>query len=172
MPPRPTPKPAQGAVATHEPPAAPPAVGAPAPPFVLRGDDDQEHRLEDFRGTRVVLYFYPKDDTPGCTTEACDFRDLGPGLAAKGAVVVGVSPDSVAAHQKFKAKYQLPFLLLSDPGATVARRYGAWGEKVMYGKRSEGLIRSTFVIDEAGRIAAVYPRVSVKGHAARVAEAL
>lgn len=147
-------------------------IGDKAPDFTLPTDGNGKVTLSKLRGQKVVLYFYPKDDTPGCTTEACDFRDLGPGLAAKGAVVVGVSPDSVAAHQKFKAKYQLPFLLLSDPGATVARRYGAWGEKVMYGKRSEGLIRSTFVIDEAGRIAAVYPRVSVKGHAARVAEAL
>jgi peroxiredoxin Q/BCP len=143
--------------------------GQPAPGFRLAGDDDREHSLEEFRGRRVVLYFYPKDDTPGCTTEACDFRDLHGELAGKDVVVIGVSPDPVASHKRFKAKHGLPFLLLSDPGALVARSYGAFGEKVLYGRRSEGLIRSTFVIGPDGCLQAVYPKVSAKGHAAAVA---
>jgi peroxiredoxin Q/BCP len=145
--------------------ASPPAklnVGDPAPDFALVGDDNQTHRLLDYRGRRVVLYFYPKDNTPGCTQEACDFRDRLPDLGK--AVVLGVSPDSVASHQRFKAKFGLPFTLLADPGAEVAQRYGAYGEKSMYGKTLVGIIRSTFVIDENGRLAAVYPKVSVKGH--------
>jgi peroxiredoxin Q/BCP len=148
------------------------AIGQPAPDFALLGDDDREHRLADFRGRKLVLYFYPRDATPGCTTEACDFRDLSAALSGKGAVVVGVSPDAVGSHKKFKEKQGLPFLLLSDPGALVARNYGAFGEKTMYGKKSEGIIRSTFVIDENGKLAAVYPKVSVKGHAAAVTAAL
>ena len=148
------------------------SVGQPAPDFALLGDDDKEHRLAEFRGKKVVLYFYPRDATPGCTTEACDFRDLSPALAGKGAVVIGVSPDSAASHRKFKEKQGLPFLLLSDPGALLARSYGAFGEKMMYGKKSEGIIRSTFVIDEHGKLAAIYPKVSVKGHAAAVMETL
>ena len=137
-------------------------VGDPAPDFALVGDDNQTHRLSDYRGRRVVLYFYPKDNTPGCTQEACDFRDRLPDLGK--AVVLGVSPDSVASHQRFKAKFALPFTLLADPGAEVAQRYGAHGEKSMYGKTMVGIIRSTFVIDENGRLSAVYPKVSVKGH--------
>jgi peroxiredoxin Q/BCP len=141
-------------------------VGDPAPDFALVGDDGNTHRLADYRGRRVVLYFYPRDNTPGCTQQACDFRDQLPQLGK--AVVLGVSPDTVASHQKFKAKFSLPFTLLADPAATLAQRYGAWGEKSLYGKKSLGIIRSTFVIDENGRLSAVYGKVSVKGHVEKV----
>lgn len=137
-------------------------VGDAAPDFALLGDDDKTHSLADYRGRRVVLYFYPRDNTPGCTQEACDFRDRLPDLGS--AVVLGVSPDSVASHKRFKQKFDLPFTLLADPDTEVAKRYGAWGEKSMYGKTSLGIIRSTFVIDEKGKLAAVYGKVSVKGH--------
>ena len=141
-------------------------IGDVAPDFSLAGDDGKNYCLADLRGRRVVLYFYPRDSTPGCTQEACDFRDQ---LNRFGSTVVfGVSPDSIASHQRFRAKYDLPFVLLSDPGAEVAQRYGAYGEKVLYGKKSLGIIRSTFVIDESGRLAAVYGKVSVKGHVERV----
>ena len=146
------------------------SAGDAAPDFALVGDDDKTHRLADYRGRRVVLYFYPRDNTPGCTQEACDFRDHLPTLG--GAVVLGVSPDSVASHKKFKQKYELPFTLLADPGAEVAQRYGAFGEKTLYGKKSLGIIRSTFVIDEKGRLSAVYGKVSVKGHVEKVREAV
>ncbi len=139
------------------------------PDFNLAGDDENNHRLSDFRGKKVILYFYPKDDTPGCTQEACDFRDRLPAFHEKGVVVLGISPDSIESHKQFKAKYNLPFLLLSDPNAHVAKRFGAYGEKNLYGKISEGVIRSTFVIDESGRLLKAYPKVSVKGHVEDVA---
>ncbi len=142
--------------------------GAAAPNFDLLGDDGKRHTLSEFAGRRVVLYFYPKDDTPGCTKEACDFRDS-PGVrSAPNLVVIGVSPDSIASHQKFKAKYELPFLLLSDPQSMVATQYGAYGEKNLYGKKSMGIIRSTFVIGPDGRLEAIYRRVSVNGHVEKV----
>lgn len=143
-------------------------VGAAAPEFELHGDDGKLHRLSEFRGRTVVLYFYPRDNTPGCTQESCDFRDHSAAYAGKGAVVIGISPDSVASHQKFKEKFALNFLLLADPGAEVAARYGAWGEKNMYGKKSMGLIRSTFVIGGDGRLTAVYRQVKVAGHVQKV----
>jgi peroxiredoxin Q/BCP len=146
------------------------SLGDPAPDFNLLGDDGQPHRLADWAGQRVILYFYPKDSTPGCTQEACDFRDQLGALAARDTVVVGVSPDSVDSHRKFKQKYSLPFLLLADPGAELAQRYGAYGEKVLYGKRSLGIIRSTFVIGKRGQLEAIYRRVSVKGHVAKLLE--
>ncbi len=146
------------------------AVGAAAPSFELLGDDDKRHTLSEFRNRRVILYFYPKDDTPGCTREACDFRDSLPALHERNTVVIGVSPDAVESHKKFKAKYKLPFLLLSDPGAEVAARYGAYGEKNMYGKKSMGIIRSTFLIGADGKLEAVYRRVSVNGHVAKLME--
>jgi peroxiredoxin Q/BCP len=145
-------------------------VGAAAPDFELIGDDDKRHSLAEFRGRRVVLYFYPKDDTPGCTREACDFRDSLSALHGRNMVVIGVSPDSVASHRKFKDKYSLPFLLLCDPGAALAQRYGAYGEKNLYGKKSMGIIRSTFVIGPNGRLEALYRKVSVTGHVAQVLE--
>jgi peroxiredoxin Q/BCP len=146
--------------------------GMMAPDFALTADGDREVALSDFRGQRVVLYFYPKDDTPGCTTEACNFRDDYSEVMAAGAVVLGVSPDSVKSHDKFKLKYELPFALLSDPDHQVAEMYGAWGEKKMYGRTYMGIIRSTFVIDEEGKIVKVFPKVRPKNHSQEVLAAL
>jgi len=148
--------------------AKPVAVGDPAPDFDLVGDDGKRHRLADYRGKRVILYFYPKDNTPGCTQEACDFRDHSAELGKAGAVVLGVSPDSAASHQKFKEKFALPFTLLVDEGSKLAAQYGAYGEKNMYGKKSMGIIRSTFIIEADGTLGTIYPRVSVKGHVDKV----
>ena len=146
--------------------------GKPAPSFTLSSSEGGEVSLESLRGKAVVLYFYPKDDTPGCTKEACAFRDAQAVLKKKGAVVLGVSGDSLSAHEKFKAKYKLNFPLLADPDKAVAKKYGAWGEKVMYGKKVTGMIRSTFVIDKEGVVSRVFPRVRVEGHAEKVLEAL
>jgi peroxiredoxin Q/BCP len=146
--------------------------GDAAPDFTLNDSTGQAHRLADYRGKTVVLYFYPKDDTPGCTREACAFRDSQAALKKKGVVVLGVSGDSIASHEKFKAKYKLNFPLLSDPDKSVAKKYGAWGEKVLYGKKTVGMIRSTFVIDGEGVVRKVFPRVKVDGHAEKVLEAV
>ena len=146
--------------------------GKAAPKFTLPSSEGGLVSLEDLKGKTVVLYFYPKDDTPGCTREACAFRDTQAAIKKKGAVVLGVSGDSLAAHEKFKAKYKLNFPLLSDPDKAVAKKYGAWGEKVMYGKKVTGMIRSTFVIDKEGVVSRVFPRVRVDGHAEKVLEAL
>jgi peroxiredoxin Q/BCP len=148
-------------------------VGDVAPAISLPADDGTTFDLAAHRGRAVVVYFYPRDDTPGCTTEACDFRDRRDEWAvALGAVVVGISADSLAAHQRFKQKYGLTFALLSDASKEVMMRYGAWGKKLMYGKEVEGVIRSTFVIGRDGRIAALWPKVSVKGHVDDVVAAL
>ncbi len=124
--------------------------GKKAPAFSLEGSDGRKHSLKDYKGKTVVLYFYPKDNTPGCTKEACGFRDLDASLKKSGAVVLGVSKDGVESHKKFAGKYKLPFTLLSDPEAEVMKRYGAFGKKMMYGKAVEGTIRSTVVIDPKG----------------------
>ena len=145
--------------------------GKRAPAFALNDQDGKPHRLSDYAGRPVVLYFYPKDDTPGCTREACAFRDSQAALKRKGVVVLGVSGDSLASHEKFKAKYSLNFPLLSDADKAVAKKYGAWGEKVLYGKKTIGMIRSTFVIDGEGVVRKVFPRVKVDGHAEQVLEA-
>lgn len=147
-------------------------AGDKAPAFSLESDGGGRVALQDLSGRKVVLYFYPKDDTSGCTTEACEFRDSWASVKAAGAVVLGVSPDSPASHDKFKAKYQLPFPLLADPDHRVAQSYGAWGEKSMYGRKYQGILRSTFIIDERGRVARVFPRVKPRGHAAEVLAAL
>lgn len=147
-------------------------VGSRAPAFKLQGDDGETHSLSDFAGQTLVLYFYPKDNTPGCTTEACDFRDQAAAFKKKKAVVVGVSPDSIASHGKFRDKHGLNFLLLADPDHAVAEKYGAWGDKVLYGKKYKGIIRSTFVIDGKGIVKEAHYGVKVKGHAAAVGEAL
>lgn len=147
-------------------------VGDKAPPFSLEADSGPKVALKDLKGKPVVLYFYPKDDTSGCTTEACEFRDNWKAVQARGAVVLGVSPDTVASHEKFKAKYKLPFTLLADPDHAVAEAYGAWGEKSMYGRKYHGILRSTFIIDGAGRISTIFPRVKPRGHAAEVLAAL
>jgi peroxiredoxin Q/BCP len=146
--------------------------GRKAPDFSLASSEGGEVRLADLRGKTVVLYFYPKDDTPGCTREACAFRDSQSALKKKGVVVLGVSGDSLSSHEKFKAKYKLNFPLLSDPDRTVAKKYGAWGEKVLYGKKTVGMIRSTFVIDGEGVVRKVFPKVKVDGHAEKVLEAV
>jgi peroxiredoxin Q/BCP len=136
------------------------AVGDTAPDFELPSDTGETVKLSDFRGKRVVLYFYPKDDTTGCTTQACSFRDNYPQIEEKNAVVLGVSPDGVKSHQKFKTKYNLPFTLLVDTDHKVAGAYGVWGEKSFLGKKSMGIIRSHFVIDEQGKIADAQVKVS------------
>jgi peroxiredoxin Q/BCP len=143
-----------------------------APDFTLESDQGEQVTLSQFRGRKVVLYFYPKDDTSGCTTEACGFRDDYSQFTAKGAVVIGVSPDNGASHQKFRLKFSLPFFLLSDPDHTVAEAYGAWGEKKMYGRTYDGILRSTFVIDEEGVIIKEFRNVKPEGHAQEVAKFL
>jgi len=143
-------------------------VGDEAPDFELEADDGSRVRLSGLRGRTVVLYFYPKDNTPGCTKEACSFRDSWAAVRAKGAAVLGVSPDPAGRHAKFKAKYELPFTLLADADKAVMKAYGAFGKKTMYGKLIEGVIRSTFVIDPDGRVATVFPKVKPEGHAAEV----
>jgi len=145
--------------------------GQKAPAFSLPSSEGGKVALADLKGRAVVLYFYPKDDTPGCTREACAFRDVYARLR-KRAALLGVSPDSVEAHGRFKDKYDLPFPLLSDPDKAVAKAYGAWGEKVLYGKKTVGMIRSTFVIDGDGIVRKVFPRVRVDGHEEQVLEAL
>jgi peroxiredoxin Q/BCP len=137
-----------------------PAVGSMAPDFVLPADDGRTARLSDYRGQRVILYFYPKDMTSGCTTQACGFRDHYAEIEEKNAVVLGISPDSAASHVGFKTKYNLPFRLLADEDHVVAELYGVWGEKNNYGKKYFGVIRSHFVIDEEGRIEDVHYKVS------------
>ena len=146
--------------------------GEAAPDFTLKADDGTEIHLNALRGKPVVLYFYPKDDTPGCTREACAFRDRRADLAAAGAVVLGVSPDTVASHGHFRDKYQLNFPLLADPDHQVAERYGAWREKNLYGKKSLGIQRSTFLIDAAGQVRKVWKKVAVDGHDEEVLKAL
>jgi peroxiredoxin Q/BCP len=146
--------------------------GNKAPDFTLPTHDGTKLKLSSLRGAAVVLYFYPKDDTPGCTREACGFRDSKAKFAKHGAVVLGVSPDSPASHEKFRAKYKLPFTLLADEGHKVAEKYGAWREKNMYGKKSMGIARSTFVIDAAGTVAKVFKAVKVDGHDEQVLEVL
>jgi thioredoxin-dependent peroxiredoxin len=146
--------------------------GETAPDFTLAADDGRQVKLSDLRGKPVVLYFYPKDDTPGCTKDACAFRDRTPELQAKGAVVLGVSPDDVASHGKFRDKFSLNFPLLADVGHQVAERYGAWREKTNYGKTSMGIQRSTFVIDRDGKVRKVWQKVNVDGHDQQVLDAL
>ena len=139
--------------------------GDKAPDFTAPTDGGGEISLKDLRGKKVVLYFYPKDNTPGCTTEACDFRDNQAAFADKNTVILGVSPDSPKSHDGFKSKFELPFTLISDKDHAIAEAYGAWQEKSMYGKKYMGIQRSTFIIDEKGKVAEVYGKVKVKGHA-------
>lgn len=146
--------------------------GSKAPAFTLTADDGHKVRLSDFAGKPVVLYFYPKDDTPGCTKEACAFRDAQADLKKAGAVVLGVSADDAASHRKFRDKYKLNFPLLADTDHKVAEKYGAWREKNMYGKISLGIQRSTYLIDPVGKVAHVWKRVKVDGHDAQVLAAL
>lgn len=147
-------------------------VGDRAPDFELKTDTGETVRLSDYRGRRVVLYFYPKDDTTGCTAQACGFRDAYPQIEERNAVVLGVSPDSEASHRKFKTKYDLPFTLLVDPDHKVSEAYGVWGKKSLYGKEYDGIIRSHFIIDEEGKLADVQVKVSAGDSVARALEAI
>ena len=142
--------------------------GKPAPAFTMKTDGGGEVSLDGLRGKKVVLYFYPKDDTPGCTKEACGFRDSIADFDAANTVLIGVSPDGVASHDKFKAKYQLPFTLGSDAEHAVAEAYGSWVENSMYGRKYMGVDRSTFLIDETGQLKAVWRKVKVPGHVEEV----
>ncbi|WP_200762716.1 thioredoxin-dependent thiol peroxidase [Nitrosophilus alvini] len=143
-----------------------------APDFCLPNQDDVEICLHDLKGKWVVLYFYPKDNTPGCTTEACDFTERMPEFEEQDAVILGVSPDTTQKHRNFIEKKGLKITLLSDTEKEVLKKYGAWGLKKMYGKEFEGVIRSTFLIDPEGKIAYIWPKVKVKGHAEEVKEKL
>jgi peroxiredoxin Q/BCP len=146
-----------------------PVIGKPAPDFSLPSTSGQTVTLRQFKGKQtVVLYFYPNDETPGCTKEACGFRDMAAQFAAVGAVILGVSTDDMESHTRFHTKQRLPFELLSDPDAGICKGYGVWKLKNQYGKKFLGIERTTFVIDKTGRIAQIYPKVKVDGHVAEV----
>ncbi len=147
-------------------------VGKKAPDFTVVDDQGKEISLKELKGKKVVLYFYPKDDTPGCTKEACAFRDGIAQIKKKGAVVLGVSADSIDSHGKFKKKFDLNFPLLSDPDKKLIQDYGVWKEKSMYGKKYMGIERTTVIIDEQGKVAQLFPKVKVDGHFDEVMEAL
>ncbi|MBP6822799.1 MAG: thioredoxin-dependent thiol peroxidase [Acidobacteria bacterium] len=147
-------------------------VGAKAPAFSLTNTDGKTVKLSDFKGKKVALYFYPKDMTPGCTTEACGFRDDYSELKKRGVEVLGVSGDEQKSHQKFTEKYSLPFTLLSDPTHEMMEKYGAWGEKTLYGRKYMGVLRITYIIDEAGRIARVFEKVKTATHSKDVISAV
>jgi peroxiredoxin Q/BCP len=147
-------------------------AGIPAPDFVLPDENGVTRRLSDFRGRPVVLYFYPKDDTPGCTTEACNFRDDYSAYVEADVIILGVSPDSIQSHAKFKEKYAIPFPLLADEGHQVASMYEVWGPKKFMGREYEGVLRTTFLIDANGRIARVFENVKPAEHSAEVLAAL
>lgn len=144
--------------------------GKKAPAFSLKDGEGKKVALKDFAGKTVVLYFYPKDMTPGCTTQACDFRDSMTRIKRKKTVVLGVSRDSEERHQKFKAKYDLNFQLLADEDGKVCEKYGVWQEKKLYGKTFMGIVRTTFIIDPDGKIKKIFPKVKVKGHVDQVLE--
>lgn len=146
--------------------------GTKAPDFTLKNAEGETVSLSQFEGKKVVVYFYPKDNTPGCTKEACSFRDEYDAILEKGAVVIGISADSEKSHANFKKKYDLPFHLVSDPQQVAIKAFGAWGEKKMYGKTYEGILRSTFVIDEKGNVIKVFPKVKPAEHAKEVMEYL
>ena len=147
-------------------------VGKKAPAFTLESSDGGKVKLSDYAGKVVVLYFYPRDNTPGCTVEANEFNAALPALKKLGAVVLGVSKDTIASHCKFRDKYKLNFPLLTDADGKVMEAYGAWGDKLMYGKKMKGIIRSTVIIDKTGKVAKHWPKVSVKGHVDEVVEAV
>ena len=149
-----------------------PTIGKAAPAFTLETDTGETVSLKDFKGRNVVLYFYPKDDTSGCTTEACEFKELMPRFAKDSAVILGVSPDSVKSHRKFKEKYELNFTLLADTEKVVAEAYGVWKEKSMYGRKYMGVERTTFLIDAKGVLRHVFEKVKPAGHAEEVATAI
>jgi peroxiredoxin Q/BCP len=146
--------------------------GAKAPDFSLSAHDGTRYSLRDLKGKKIVLYFYPKDDTSGCTKEACSFRDNLASIKKKGAIVVGVSPDPVPSHGKFVKKYDLNFPLLSDESKKMLSDYGVWQEKSMYGRKYMGVVRTTFIINEKGKITHIFPKVKVDGHTEEVLKAL
>jgi thioredoxin-dependent peroxiredoxin len=147
-------------------------VGSSAPDFSLDGNDGKKHSLKEFRGKKVVLYFYPKDDTSGCTKESCSFRDNLSSIKAKGAVVIGVSADGTESHKKFISKYDLNFPLLSDESKSMLERYGVWQMKSFMGRKYLGIVRTTFIIDEKGKISHIFPKVKVDGHTEEILNAL
>ena len=146
--------------------------GATAPAFTAKNQEGKEIKLSDYKGKKVILYFYPKDNTPGCTNEACNLRDNHNALISKGFVVLGVSPDSEKSHTGFISKYSLPFDLLADTDKKILKAYGAWGKKKMYGKEYEGVLRSTYVIDEEGKVEHVITKVDTKNSAQQILEVL
>jgi len=143
-------------------------AGAAAPQFTGKDQEGNQISLQDFKGKKLILYFYPKDDTPGCTAEACNLRDNYEDLISRGFAIVGVSPDNEKSHGKFRTKYNLPFSLIADPGTSIIRAYGAWGEKSMYGKKYEGVLRTTFVIDESGHILRIISKVNTGDHTQQI----
>lgn len=145
-----------------------PKVGKLAPDFTLPDQDGADHKLSSYQGEWVLLYFYPKDDTTGCTKEACAIRDAFPKFNKQNAVVLGISPDSVKSHKKFEEKYKLPFTLLADEGHKIANKYGVWGRKKFMGREYDGILRTSFLIDPKGKIAKVYEKVKPEVHAAEV----
>ena len=145
-----------------------PTAGMPAPQFEGTDQNGNVIKLNSFRGKKIVLYFYPKDNTPGCTAEACSLRDNYNELLKKGFVVIGISPDSIKSHEKFSEKYELPFPLISDPEKKIMKAYGAYGEKMMYGKKVAGVLRTTFIIDGDGKIEKVIKKVDTKEHAPQI----
>lgn len=149
-----------------------PVAGDPAPDFSLPDDHGEVHSLADRRGHWTVVYFYPEDDTAGCTTEACQFRDLNDDIESQDAAVWGISPDGAGSHQKFRAKFGLPFTLLCDEDRTVIERYGAWRMKNRNGREYMGVVRSSFLVDPAGNVARAWPQVTADGHAAEVKAAI
>ncbi|MBB6671061.1 peroxiredoxin [Cohnella nanjingensis] len=146
-------------------------IGGAAPDFEALASNDETVALSRYRGRKVILYFYPQDDTPTCTQETCDFRDAAPAFDAVDAVVLGISPDDLKSHRKFADKFGLPFLLLSDPDHAIAEKYGVWQMKKLYGREYMGIVRSTFLIDETGNLLREWRNVRVKGHIAKVLEA-
>jgi thioredoxin-dependent peroxiredoxin len=149
-----------------------PATGDLAPEVALPDETGTIHRLSEQRGRWICVYFYPRDDTPGCTTQACQFRDLYADIRDEGAAIWGISPDGAASHRRFREKFEIPFTLLSDEDHAVAQAYGAWTLKMNYGRESMGIQRSSFLVDPEGRIAQVWPRVTADGHAAEVLAAI
>ena len=147
-------------------------IGTPAPDFCLPDQNEVSHRLSDYRGQRVIVYFYPKDMTAGCTSQACGFRDLYPQIREKGAVILGISADTVESHKKFEEKHGLPFPLLSDPDKTVIQAYDVWKEKNMYGRKVMGLVRSTYLVDENGIIVQAMGKVKAKENPQEMLNAL
>ena len=147
-------------------------IGTKAPDFTLSDQNGTEHSLKDFQSKKIVLYFYPKDNTPGCTSQACGFGELYPQFTEKGAVVIGISKDSVASHKKFEEKYNLPFLLLSDSELSAIKAYDVWHEKNMYGKKTMGVVRTTYLIDEDGIIIKAFGKVKAADNPAQMLQAL